>query len=167
VRSLAPTQIAQIASRQGVDLSKWLRPSTPLRQFGTVAAFLIVIGILLQLLLSARLLVPWAGAIRTVPMGALWIVAGLIFGAFAGWYWLFGERDGRVYDKKLSNIHFGLMLVWLLDLVRLVFGWQSSLLVPMATLRTSDFAWEAGAIFAVCCVFFVLNLRTAHPEPRP
>jgi hypothetical protein len=35
-----------------VDWSEWLRPSTPIHQFGTVAAFLIAAGTLLQLLLS-------------------------------------------------------------------------------------------------------------------
>jgi hypothetical protein len=64
------------------DWSKWLHPSTPMHQFGTVAIFLIAGGTLLAVLPS-RLLVPWSGALHFVPMGVLWWVGALPFGLFA------------------------------------------------------------------------------------
>jgi len=136
-----------------------------MHQFGTVAIFLIAGGTLLAVLPS-RLLVPWSGALHYVPMGVLWCVGALPFGLFAVLYWLIVERRGLACDKKMSNIHFALTFVWLLDSIRLVFSWQTSLLVRHPTLQLSDYLTEAGLLFAVCGVLFFLALGTAHREVK-
>jgi hypothetical protein len=148
--------------KKGIDWEAWVKPTTPTRQFGVVAVFLLIVGLVLQLMLSSRFLVPWGGETRLVSLSVLWGIGAIPFGMFAGLYWLCGERRGMVYDRKLSNIHFGLTVFWLLDLVRLVFGWQTSLLSQTPALEFRDYAIEAGAILAVCMVFFALNLRSAH-----
>jgi len=147
-----------------IDWAKWLNPTTARHQFGTVAIFLIAGGTLLLVVLPSRLLVPWSGALHYVPMGVLWWVGALPFGLFAILYWLLIECRGLVCDKRMINIHFAVTLVWLLDLVRLVFSWQHSLLVRLPALQFSDYLVEIGVLFAVCCVFFLLALGSAHRQ---
>jgi hypothetical protein len=153
-----------IVAKDKIGWAKWLNPTTARHQFGTVAIFLLAGGILLLVVMPSRLLVPWSGALHYVPMGVLWWLGALPFGLFAILYWLFVEGRGLVCNKRMVNIHFALTLVWLLDLVRLVFSWQNSLLARLPVLQLSDYLVEIGILFAVCCVFFLLALGSAHRE---
>jgi len=142
-------------------LHEWLNPTTPVRQFGVVAIFLTVGGLVMNVALPARLPVLWSGTLHWVLVGTLWCIGAPPFAVFAFLYWYFGERQGLQFDKKMSNIHFGFTFFWLVDLVRLVFNWQYRATSRFATAQTSDYAWEGGVILSGCVLLFCFNPRTA------
>jgi len=142
-------------------IHEWLHPTTPVRQFGAMAIFLTVGGLVMNVVLPARLPLLWSGTQHWVPVGTLWWIGAPPFAVFAFLYWYFGERQGLQFDKKMSNIHFGFTFFWLVDLARLVVNWQIMATSRFPTARPSNYAWEGGVILGGCVLLFCFNPRTA------
>jgi hypothetical protein len=159
-------EAARSAAPQRSALHEWLYPTTPVRQFGAMAIFLTVGGLVMNVALPGRLPVLWSGTLHWVPAGTLWWIGAPPFAVFAFLYWYFGERQGLQFDKKMSNIHFGFTFFWLVDLVRLVFNWQNMANSRFATAQSSDYAWEGGVILGGCVLLFCFNPRTAPPAVK-
>lgn len=137
----------------------WLNPTDAMHQFGIVAIFLIVGGFVFRQVFSVRLLVPWSGELRFVPMETLVWIGALPFAIFAAVYWVLGQRYGTAFENRMAKIHFALTILWLLDLLRLVVAWQYSLLSRFPVLTTSGFVTELGAIFFGCVALLGLSVR--------
>lgn len=163
----APLQ-AQVTSalpphaKSGFNWIRWLKPENPLEKFAVTAIFLFGGGALLWLAMpESRFLILWGGQKYFLPMGLLWWICAVPFGAFALAYWLHAGRHTAQYDKWLTKVHLGLTFLWLLDFIRIVTRAQWSMLSRLPDLLNDSYTFELYVILGASIVMFFVNIRRA------
>lgn len=158
LRQAAPLQAQKRASK--FDWARWLKPENPVEKFGVTAIFLFVGGIAIWAMMpESRFLILFDGQKHFTPMGLLWWICALPFGAFSLAYWFHAGRRSVPYDKWMTKLHLALTFIWLIDFIRIVTMAQVSMLSRMPDLYMDSYTFELYVLLGGAIAMFFVNLR--------
>ena len=111
---------------------------------------------------DSRFLILFGGQKHLMPMGLLWWICAIPFGAFSLAYWLHAGRRSVPYDKWASRVHLALTFVWLIDFVRIVTLAQWSMLSRLPDLLMDNYTFELYVLLGAAAAMFFVNIRATR-----
>ncbi len=157
---IQPVSQLQAQKKTKFDYNRWLKPENPVEKFGGTAMFLFLGGVVIWLVMpESRFLFLFNGQKHFTPMGLLWWICAIPFGAFSLAYWFRAGRRSVPYDKWMTKIHLGLTFLWLIDFVRIVTMAQVSMLSRMPDLFMDNYTFELYVLLGGAIAMFFVNLR--------